>query len=236
MKRKWLAMFLVCLLLPTFVSANAAEPPTYVIIVPGATDELSLVMEDAQGVQSIARREQKFSESYYLFYASNMAYTKSPELLVRHEGVEQRVPLPTREITYNNLYTLNPDTMTLTKGKLPFRTLLFTLARVAVTLLIEGLVFYLFGYRKRASWIWFLLINLMTQALLAWYLYRQILDISYTFALGLILVELIIVGVEALFFTQTVKEHRSLRALLFVLVANPLSFLAGYMLLRHLPF
>ena len=105
-----------------------------------------------------------------------------------------------------------------------------------MTLLIEGVVLYLFGYRKRNTFILFVIFNLMTQFLLAWYLYKQVLDLNYLFNLGLMIIEVIIVAVEALLFSVFVKEYRISRGLIYVVFANILSFVAGFMLLRHLPF
>ncbi|MDI9503307.1 MAG: hypothetical protein GX291_02070 [Tissierellia bacterium] len=232
--RKFVAVFLLFLcLLPVVADANAAEPPSYVIIVPWADDRLSITLEDSTGREYLGERNEKFSESYYLYYTPNGV--TQYELLVKHEGVENRLPLP-RYGTYNNIFSLDTDTLTLTQGKMPFRTIFFTVVRAAATLFIEGAILYLFGYRKRISYLLFLLINLITQGILAWYLHVQVLDLSYGFTIGLILTEIIILAIEALFFSMFVKEHRAARGLLFVLVANIASFVAGYMLLRHLPF
>lgn len=230
--RVW-ALLLVLLLLPAIGFANSAEPPSFVIIVPWADDQLSVTIENSSGSRILGERKDKFSESYYLFYAG---YNETEyELLVKKEGVENRIPLP-KYGSYNNLYSLDTETLTLTQGKLPFRTAFFTVIRIALTLLIEGVVLYLFGYRKRNTFILFVIFNLMTQFLLAWYLYKQVLDLNYLFNLGLMIIEVIIVAVEALLFSVFVKEYRISRGLIYVVFANILSFVAGFMLLRHLPF
>ncbi|MBE0450942.1 MAG: hypothetical protein IBX70_08865 [Clostridia bacterium] len=69
----------------------------------------------------------------------------------------------------NNVYTLDLSERTLTEGKLKLRTAALVGVRVAMTLILEALIFWLFAFRKKESWIAFLLINLMTQiALNVW--------------------------------------------------------------------
>lgn len=233
MKKLIIGLLILLCLIPVAAQANAAEPPSYVFIVPWADDRLSLTLSDEAGQEFMGTRHEKFSESYYLFYTANQI--DRFELLVKHDGVESRIPLP-RYGTYNNIFSLDTDSLTLVQGKMPFRTIFFTVIRVAVTLLIEGALLYVFGYRKRLSYILFLLINVITQAILAWYLHQQVLNLSYTFTLGLVMTEMIILAIEALFFSLFVKEHRIARGLAFVTIANLASFVAGFMLLRHLPF
>ncbi len=232
-RRFWPILLVLLLLVPLIVWGNSAEPPSFVIIVPGADDTLSVTIEDNLGRKNLSERKDKFSESYYLFYLLSDA--ESYELLVKTDGVENRIPLP-KYGNYNNLYTLDTDSLTLTQGKMPFRTIFFTIIRVVITLFIEGVLLYLFGYRKKITYILFFVINIITQMILAWYLYRQVLDLNSLFGLGLFVVEIIIMAIEALFFSLFIKEHRISRGLLYVFVANLLSFVAGFMLLRHLPF
>lgn len=234
-KRIGLILAVCLLLLPYAVMGNSAEPPSFLIIVPWADDNLTVTVEDSKNNRILGERHEKFSESYYLFYIGGGPGSEDFELLVKNEGVENRIPLP-RVQSYNNLYTLDTDTLTLSPGKMPFRTVLFTTIRVVLTLLIEGGILYLFGYRKKSTYAFFIVMNLVTQMVLAWYLYRQILDLNYLFTLGLLIVEIMILAVEALLFSLFVKEHRIARGLIFVLVANILSFSVGFMLLRHLPF
>lgn len=233
MRKYFVGLLLLLCLLPSVALANSVEPPSYVIIIPGGDDRQELVLTDDQGREFLGERHEKFSESYYLFYTPGTI--ERFELNVRHEGVESRLPLP-RYGTYNNIFSLDLDSMTLVHGKMPFRTVLFTVIRVTVTLLIEGAILYLFGYRRKSTFALFLLINLITQAILAWYLHQQVLDLSYAFTLGLIVTEVVILAVEALFFSLFVKEHRIARGLIYVFAANLASFVVGFMLLRHLPF
>ncbi len=234
MVRKFLlGVLLLLFLVPAGVEANSAEPPSYVFIVPGADDRLALTLSDEAGQEFLGTRHEKFTESYYLFNTPNQI--ERFDLLVKHNGIESRIPLP-RYGTYNNIFSLDTDSLTLVQGKMPFRTVFFTVIRVAATLLIEGALLYVLGYRKRISYMLFLLINLVTQGILFWYLHQQVLDLSYAFTLGLLMVEVMILAIEALFFSLFVKEHRIARGLAYVTVANLASFVAGFMLLRHLPF
>ena len=66
---------------------------------------------------------------------------------------------------YNNLCVLDLQSRTLTAGQPWWRQPLLVFLRVALTLLLEGIVFFLFGYRQKRSWILFFLANGLTQLL-----------------------------------------------------------------------
>lgn len=234
--RHKIMLCLVLLFVPILLLGNSAEPPSYIIIVPWADDSttLTVLLDDKTTIHGT--RHDKFSESYFLFYSDGLYDLSSHEktLLVKN-GKEDRVSLP-QETSYNQVYTLEHDTMRLTPGKMPFRVIFFASIRIVLTLLVEGAIFYAFGFRKKESYILFLLFNAITQGILIWYLHSTIVDFVGYFILGLIITEIIILAVEALLFTFFVKEKGSLRKLAYVFVANLASFAIGFMLLQHLPF
>ena len=135
---------------------------------------------------------------------------------------------------YNNVYTLDLDSRTLTVGELPSRNIMLVTVRVLLTLLLEGLVFFLFGYRQKISWIIFLAVNLITQGAL----FICLNSLSSTPLTGvfyiimvMIFAEILIFVIEMIVFLVFIKEHRRLRTAGYVLTANLLSlFLGGYLI------
>ena len=73
---------------------------------------------------------------------------------------------------------LDLQSRTLTAGQPWWRQPLLVFLRVALTLLLEGIVFFLFGYRQKRSWILFFLVNGLTQ------LFVNLLLLNFVGALG----------------------------------------------------
>ena len=115
---------------------------------------------------------------------------------------------------YNNTFTLDLSNQTLSPGYAPFRSTLLVSLRVVLTLLLEGLVFFLFGFRQKKSWLIFLAVNLVTQGVLNIWL-DLISTPSGYLIFALILGEVIVFVVEMIAFPLLVKEkkRRSHRAL-----------------------
>ncbi|MEJ2740893.1 MAG: hypothetical protein P8105_13905, partial [Dehalococcoidia bacterium] len=106
---------------------------------------------------------------------------------------------------------------------------------IIVTLAIEALVFYLFGYRKKRSWLIFLIANLLTQGALNIWLNVTTTPLESYIIFSLITGELLVIAVELAGFLTFVKEHRRWRTALYVIVANLLSLFAGGYLITVLP-
>jgi hypothetical protein len=106
--------------------------------------------------------------------------------------------------------------------------------RVVLTLLIEGLLFYLFGFRRKSSWIAFLVINLLTQGVLNIQLNNAVPFTGYLI-FNLIFMELVVLLVEMISFLSYVKEHGKLRRAAYAFIANLASLVLGGWLITVLP-
>jgi hypothetical protein len=106
--------------------------------------------------------------------------------------------------------------------------------RIALTLLIEGIVFWLFGFRNKRSWIVFLAINLITQGALNIWL-NGFLPLGSYLVVSLVFGEILVFIAEIIVFLALVKEHRHRRTLLYVSTANFLSLFAGGYIITVLP-
>ncbi|MDD4924549.1 MAG: hypothetical protein PHF74_06960 [Dehalococcoidales bacterium] len=236
-KRKNILFCIFLLVLTAFagtnvISANSAEPPSIIIIVPNAPQDLEISIDDIE-----ANRSERAFESYFTFYSysfQNIKYTLT--FTTDNDVFEITLDNPLKE--YNNVYTLNLDKQLLTEGKLPSRDILLVTVRIALTLLLEAIVFFLFGYRQKVSWIIFLVVNLVTQGTL----YICLNGLSATplsgelyIILAMITAEILIFIIEMAVFLLFIKEHHRWRTAGYVLTANLLSLILGGYLITVLP-
>jgi hypothetical protein len=155
-------------------------------------------------------------------------------LVVESSEQSFQISLPTETFkTYNNLLTLNIDAETLIIGQSPLRVPILIAMRVVLTLFIEGIVFYLFGYRKKRSWLIFFAINLITQGGLNAMITGP--GIGSYWMIGFIFVEIVILIVEMILFISLVKEHKKSRAAIYTIIANLASLVLGGILISYLP-
>ncbi len=236
-KRKSTLLCIILLILTAFTGtniclANAAEPPSIIIIVPNAPQNLEISIDNIQ-----AGRTEKAFESYFSFYSYSFQSVEYTLTFTSGSDVfEITLDNPLKE--YNNIYTLDIDKRVLTEGESPSRDILLVTIRIALTLLLEALVFFLFGYRQMISWIIFLTVNLVTQGVLfIWLnsLYTSPLSGDFYIILTMIFAEILIFIVEMTVFLIFIKEHRRLRTAGYVLVANLLSLILGGYLITALP-
>lgn len=213
---------------------NASEPPSILLIVPGAPDELVVSVGDGEDYTEAARRD-KMLESYFLFYQRETDPVEDLHLRVSGGGHDLRVPLGELTKTYRNVYTLDLDEGTIIEGKDPIRAGVYVAMRVVLTLIIEGLVFFLVGFRTRRSWNIFLIVNLVTQGALNLWI-NTVTYNDYSLFFGLVFYEFVILIVEMVAFLGLLKEHGKWRRALHVLLANILSLLAGGYILTVLPY
>ncbi len=226
------------LLLPSTAFANSAEPPAILVVVLDAPGDLALEGE-ASGEfvpmrYSSAAWESYFKLHYFDYPAGDARGAVPTSIRVTAGGVSQTLPLPNVMNTYNNVFTLDFKTMTLTEGTLPFRGALLVAMRVALTLILEGIAFYLFGFREKRSWIAFLVINLITQGGLNAILSSSPFSNGYAI-MGLALLEILVFLIEIPAFLIAVKEKKWWQRLIYALSANMLSLFLGGALITYLP-
>jgi hypothetical protein len=209
-------------------NADAAEPPSILIIVSSAPQDLKI----STGTVT-AYRKDKGLESYFTFYLRDLVSTDYVFTITTGDktfDIKTATPLN----RYNNIYTLDLSRQTLTPGKTLWRSFSFLSLRIIFTLVIEGVVFYLFGYRKKKSWIVFLIVNLITQGILYFSLNRATPLDTYVIW-SLILGEIVVFIVETAAFLILINERSRWLTLLYVILANILSLIVGAYLFTLLP-
>jgi len=160
-KYRWLAGLLAAVwlcLLPAGALANGAEPPHVTILVQNGPKDLRLALRISDGEKVVEEDLESVPllwEQYFQWYGSltrwtlenwyHMGPAASQTLLVQWEGVYLEIPLDGVEpVGHSNMVTLDVAAGTLTPGEPFWRIPLKIGARIAATLLIEGLVFWLF--------------------------------------------------------------------------------------------
>lgn len=230
---------LLILALPVSASANAAEPPGITIIVEDAPDDISLTLELAEEPEygaHIQKAQKNWEVYFHLYYHWDSGTLDGAVIKVESYQKSFSCPLPEGAYSgYNNILTLNFETQTLTFGQRWWRQPLLTAVRVTVTFLIEGLIFFAFGFRSKRSWLVFFAVNLVTQGWLNYVINGSAFSGGY-WLFGLYLAEFLIFIVETVIFPLATKELPKLRCLLYALSANITSLIAGLLLIRYLPF
>lgn len=223
---------LVFICLTPVAFANSAEPPLITIIVTNPPENIEIYVKYGDSVVE-ASRVDKLGESYFSLYSAQLTSDQiSLEIKIGDEISIVDIQKPIKN--YNNIFTLNIKKMTVTEGKRPWRAVSYILVRIILTLIIEGAIFFLFGFKDKKSWIAFIIINLLTQGLLNVWLGLQHPSYGYVIFM-MIFGELMVYIVEIVLFMIAIKEHRKLRVFLYVIAANTISLFVGYYLITYLP-
>jgi hypothetical protein len=212
---------------------NSAEPPSILIIVPNAPDDLEISI-DPDNANIKASMRDKIIERYYVFYSADLKMAKDYYINISTGEDNFEILLEEPMKKYNNIYTLDLEDQTLTLGKSLSRSVLLISLRIILTLIIEAIVFWLFGFRKKNSWLAFLIINLITQGALNIWLNGSVPLASYL-VFSLVFAEFFVFIAEIILFWALIKEHSPGRVLLYVIAANLLSLFAGGYIITILP-
>ena len=212
---------------------NSAEPPSILIIVNNAPDDLEISIGSEKAIAK-AHISDKVIEKYYTFYSRDLRAANDYIVKVNTGDSTFEVVLEEPINTYNNIFTMDLTNQTLTPGKSLSRSILLVSLRIALTLLIEAFVFWLFGFRDKLSWVAFITINLITQGALNIWL-NGFAPLGSYIVLTLIFGEILVFIAEIIAFLTYIQEHRRLRTFLYVSIANLLSLFAGGYIITVLP-
>ena len=211
--------------------ANTPTPPSILIIVPYAPDDMkiSIVPDNIE-----AERINRAYESYFTFYLYDM---KSDVYTIRVTTEEKSYDTVFRikPNSYNNVYILDRDKEIFTAGVPESRGITLATLRIVLTLFVEGLVFWFFGYRQKKSWVIFLIINLITQGILNLLLNTSGNPLSSYLIFILLFAEILIIVVEMILFLIFVRENTRLATVFYVMCANVFSLIVGGLLITVLP-
>ncbi|RCX20178.1 hypothetical protein DFR58_102251 [Anaerobacterium chartisolvens] len=238
MKRKIYTLFIILLAIfcisPATAYANSAEPPALIVIVKNAPEDISISIISEDSVKE-GKKSDTVWETYYAFYKRDLGNNSQVILRVSGNGMVYDQAVGEQYLNgYNSIVTLDFSKQSIQAGKLLSRSILLVALRVLLTLAIEGLIFLLFGFRDKKSWITFLLMNLLTQGILNIALNGFSPFASYLI-LNLIFMEIWVFLAEITGALILIKEHGRLRRVLCVLIANIASLVLGGYLITVLP-
>ncbi len=244
MKKVVIILFVLISILSMAIPAyaNSAEPPTVIILTTNLPEDavISVIIPSAGETEDWHRnhRVDKLWESYYRLWFNQ--YTQSLDGAYIQVTTSEKTftcPLPQemmdKQYRHNTLLTLDYQKETLTMGQNPWRQPLLTALRIILTLLTEGLVFFLFGFRSRRSWVLFFAVNLLTQGWLNISINSN--AFSGYWILSYILMEALIFLVEPIAFALLTKERKGWQRIVYALTANAVSLALGILLIGHLP-
>lgn len=234
--KKVLIMILLCLTaIWGSVFANSAEPPTIVIVSSDAPSDLTIYYIDDNN-EILFYEKKLIGESNYTLTHSDIHYYKKSHhtfKLVSSEG-EYFIELDGEIKQHNAIYRLDYSRMTLKPGKGIIRSIVLVSIRLVMTLMIEGAVFFIFGYRSKETWTAFLVINLLTQGGLNLWL-NFISPSSGYIMFTLVIAEILILITELAFLTSWIDEMDKNCSIFTILVANAASFYLGMKIIPLLP-
>lgn len=238
MKRKTYALLIMFLSIicffPITAYSNSAEPPALIVIMKNSPEEVSVSMVSADSIKE-GKKSKTAWETYYAFYKRDIRNNKEIILRVSGNGISYNQTVEKQYLNgYNSIVTLDFAVQTITAGKLLSRSILLVTMRVFFTLVIEGLVFYLFRFRDKKSWVVFLLMNLLTQGILNIVLNGASPFASYLI-LNLIFIEFWVLIAEIIGVLAFIKEHGRFYRIVYVLIANLASLILGGYLITSLP-
>lgn len=236
MKKRLFALCLMILALSAYspALANAAEPPGLTVIVNDPPENLTLTLKFGSGESALLVPEHRFWEGQYRFFYGSIPGSKqlkNATLIVNWSDGAAEFPIPQEYLGYDNQVTLDLKTNELIQGQNPWRAPLLAAMRVILTLIIEGAIFFAFGYRTKQSIKLVLITNLISQTTL------NIIFIGaegYWF-LMYILVEIVVFTLESLIYKDWLAEHGQKRAVLYALTANAASLILGGWMISSLP-
>ena len=93
------------------------------------------------------------------------------------------------------------------------------------TAVIETPIFWLCGYRRKTEWIWFFVVNIVSNLLLNEFL--DAMPRTFSYLLAVLLGEIFVVLLEFALCGYAVREKGGKRLFRVLLLTNAVSFLAG---------
>jgi hypothetical protein len=209
-----------------------ARPPDLTVIVVNAPRDITLHLTSG-GKTNEGYKRQFYGTTYFVFYDFGVY---GVTLEVSGGGTSYSQPVSEAYLKgYESVVSLDFSSRAITEGRFVQRTVLLAALNILITLAVEGLLFFIFRFRMRRSWIAFFAVNLATQIFLNCILYGGNLFLKSYYITDLFFVEIFVVILEIICFLVLLREHQKGRRVGYVLAANASSFVLGYYLMSILP-
>ena len=171
--------------------------------------------------------------SHYFFYTG---IPTDYQILVVTESGETWLSPPCARRALQSSVTVDWEARTVMVPSVARSYLLQFLCTLLPTLLLEGAVLLLFGYRRRRSFLTFLWVNLLTQGAMSLYLAVRLTTGGFSgwILFAYVPMELAILLAELLLYRRFLPEQGKTEATLYAVCANLASALLGWALLDPL--
>ena len=171
--------------------------------------------------------------SHYFFYTG---IPTDYQILVVTESGETWLSPPCARRALQSSVTVDWEARTVMVPSVARSYLLQFLCTLLPTLLLEGVVLLLFGYRRRRSFLTFLWVNLLTQGAMSLYLAVRLTTGGFSgwILFAYVPMELAILLAELLLYRRFLPERGKTEATLYAVCANLISALLGWTLLDPL--
>jgi len=242
-------IIIVSLITPTTAMAMVtpgSQMMTLVVI--NAPDDLEMQILHYEDLDDWfrARVNSRLWETYYRFIlctepASGWPYEEITILISSEEHGEFEMTFPVPHSWRDFSFRIDLETQTFTQAYTHVRNLLIVLCWIIPLFLIDSLVFFLFGHRKKESWKVFAITNLAMQGLFLgiWSVFHIFLSSNIFFAVMTIL---LIPGarlakwiVEIVVYKTTITEHSKTRSIACALAINLIGVFLVILLGMHIP-
>ncbi len=234
MSKKISLLLIVGLLVFSLITvfANSAEPPSVIVLV-AVSDAENLTIETT-GLKTKPQVIERPYQVQYNFYQYD--FKRDEPVVLRVKYGEREFTVSTSVIDgYRNVFSLDLANEQLNREVSPILQATIIGGRIGLTLLLEGIILFVFGFRQRKTWLYFLLINLATQFFLNVSLSRAPIFYSDYFWIGALIYECLILLIEMAAFLLLVEESSKIKQFFYVLISNIISFIVGGYLIMQLP-
>ena len=212
-KRRWLtALLIVLLLFPLSGQALAAapgafyHPPALTILVMNAPKDLTLTVtmeKNGEAVEAVTEPERRLWETRFRLYREAVwrigswygnRYDFAGAVLTADSGEDSfTVAISSEQLKAgepDDVLTLDLKARTLTVGAPAWRGPLLFFLRLALGILAEAAVMWLYGFRSRRSWAVLLLVTLLSKGLLSWLVrdWLNVIPVIYAIYFAVVLV------------------------------------------------
>ena len=227
--KRLILLFLILVVIAGVSYGNSMEPPHIRILVSGEEEDFEIEMSDE--VSRVSVNDKGFRREYLFWMLESR---KSEVTFLVHNGGNTFTTNAVSGKAYDSVYTLDLEKGVLREGQSWTIRMSSAGLRLILTLIIEGFVFFLFGYRKKRSWKIFLYINLITQLMLSIFIWNIDPFQSYL-VLSILIPEILILIAETTAFVVLLKEHGKVGAALYSIIANVASLILGVYMITNFP-
>jgi hypothetical protein len=230
-----IAMTLVLIfILAPICLANSNVTPSIIVIVPNAPDDIDITLNNKSG-RVYGYKVDKFMESQFYFYNFDCRKDTEYTINVSYGNVSEVVALAATSGPLLNKYELDYKNLVVKVGVSGKRVALYTTLRIILILLIQSAVFYLFGFRKKKSWLIFLLITIAIQSIFNMWYSSYAAPVFYMIMI-LIFGAVFVFLFEGIAMVMIIHEKREMKTFACVMIANLLSFILIGLMIPFMPY